>query len=52
MKRIKEYVYPLEDERAKRVYGMSSTMGKWVILEREIIPNRTTLILVKERLGF
>ena len=52
MKRVREYVYPLEDERAKKAYGMSSTTGKWVIIEREIIPNRTTLILVKEKLGF
>ena len=52
IKRIREYVYPLEDKRAKEAYGMNSTTGKWVIIEREIISNRTTLILVKERLGF
>lgn len=52
MQRVREYVYPLEDKRAKKAYGMSSTTGKWVIIEREIIPNRTTLILVKEKLGF
>jgi hypothetical protein len=52
IKRVREYVYPLEDERAQKEYGMPSTMGKWVIIEREIFPNRITLILVKEKLGF
>lgn len=52
IKRIREYVFPLEDERAKKVYGMGSATGKWVVIEREIFPNRTTLILVKEKLGF
>jgi len=52
MKRVKEYVYPLENERAQKAYGMPSTKGKWVIIEREIIPDRITLILVKEKLGF
>ena len=52
MKRVREYVYPIENERAKKAYGMPSAIGKWVIIDREIIPNRTTLILVKEKLGF
>lgn len=52
MKRIREYAFPLENERAKKVYGMPSTIGKWVIIEREIFPGRTTLILVREKLGF
>jgi LUD domain len=52
MKRIREYVFSLENERAKKVYGVGSTLGKWVIIEKEMFPNRTTLILVKEKLGF
>lgn len=52
MIRVREYVYPLEDKRAKKAYGMPSTIGKWVIIEREIMPGRITLILVKEKLGF
>ena len=51
IKRVREYAYPLEDERAKKAYGFSSTIGKWVIIEREIFKDRTTLILVKEKLG-
>ena len=51
-KRVREHVFPLENERAKKAYGMGSTFGKWVIIEHEIFKNRTTLILVKEKLGF
>lgn len=52
MKRVREYVYPLEEKRFFKEYGMHSTIGKWVIIEREIFAGRTTLILVKEKLGF
>ncbi len=52
MKRIREYVFPQEDERAKKAYGMGSALSKWVIIEREANPQRTTLILVKEKLGY
>ncbi|VVB71152.1 LUD domain protein [uncultured archaeon] len=52
MKRIREYVFPLEDARAMKAYGMHSNTSKWVIIEREFNPKRMTLILVKEKLGF
>jgi len=52
IKRVREYAYPLENERAKKVYGMGSMVGKMLITEKEMFPQRTTLILVKEKLGF
>jgi hypothetical protein len=52
MQRIREYVFFLEDDRAQKAYKMGSGFGKWVIIENEFIPNRTTLLLVKEALGF
>ncbi len=52
IKRVKEYVFPLEDARAQQAYGMHSTLAKWVIIEKEFVPNRITLVLVKEKLGF
>ena len=51
MQRVREYVLPLEDARMKKLYGMGSKTGKWMMLEHER-PGRTTLILIKERLGF
>ncbi len=52
IKRVKKHVFPLENERAKKVYGSGSTLGKWVIIEREFQKGRIRLILVKEKLGF
>jgi hypothetical protein len=50
--RIREYVLPLEDARMQKIYNMHTSFGKWVILERETNPERTTVIFVKEKLGF
>jgi L-lactate utilization protein LutC len=51
-KRIREYSYPREDERALQAYGMNSSISKLLIVHREVMPGRTTMILVKENLGF
>jgi len=51
-KRIKEYVFPLEDKRMKTEYGMGSSLNKWLIMEREFMPGRTQIIIVKEKMGF
>lgn len=51
-KRIYEYVLPLEDERAKKAYGVGSGVYKLLILNQEKAVGRITLILVKEKLGF
>jgi L-lactate utilization protein LutB len=51
--RIREYVLPLESERVKKEMGMPGSMiGKMLIFEREMFDGRTTLILVKEKLGY
>ncbi|XKT74745.1 MAG: lactate utilization protein [Patescibacteria group bacterium UBA2163] len=51
--RIKEHVLPLESERVKKEMGMPGSMiGKMLIFEREMFEGRTTLILVKEKLGY
>ncbi|MFZ2303923.1 MAG: lactate utilization protein [Minisyncoccia bacterium] len=52
-KRIEDYVFPLENKRMQGVGYPGSTIGRVLIIEREIMPNRhLTLILVKEKLGF
>ena len=50
--RVKEYVFPLEDARSKKAYGIPSATNKWIIIEGEVVKNRITLILVREKLGF
>jgi L-lactate utilization protein LutB len=50
--RVREYAYPLVNQMTKTHYGFACCMSKWLILESEPIKGRTTLILVKEKLGF
>ena len=52
IRRIYEHSFPLEDERARKAYGMPSGVSKILIFNKEIVPGRTAVIFVKERLGF
>lgn len=52
IKRVYEYSYPLEDERARKAYGMPSAVNKILIINKEVMPERITIVLVKEKLGF
>ncbi len=52
LRRVEEYVFPLEDERARRAYGRHSAINKLLIYNAEAQPGRVTLILVKRALGF
>lgn len=52
MKRIYEYVLPLEDARARRVYGAGSNVSKLLVINKEVRLGRVRLILVRENLGF
>jgi L-lactate utilization protein LutB len=47
-----EYAWPIEQQRARRVYGTSSEIGKVVILEKEMAAGRVTLIMIHESLGY
>ncbi len=49
--RIRQFALPLEDARMRKLYNAGSSLGKFVIIANER-PGRTTLILVKERLGY
>ena len=53
LKRIHDYVLPLESERAHKAYGVQgSFVSKLLIFNRETNAQRITLIFVKEKLGF
>jgi hypothetical protein len=52
LRRIREYCYPLEDERARQAYGVPSGVNNVLIINRVLGPQRVTAILVKESLGF
>lgn len=52
MRRINEYAFPLEDARAQAAYGIHSSVNKVLIINREIMPGRITVVFVDEALGF
>ena len=52
MKRIEEYVVPLEEEHMQTLYKASTAVSKLLIINREIRPGRITMIIVKEKIGF
>ena len=52
MKRIYEYCLPLENERAKKVYGTGSAVNKILIIDKEVKQGRIVMVLVNEVLGF
>ena len=51
-RRIKEYVLPLEEEHMQQLYKASTAVSKLLIVNRELRPNRITMIIVKDELGF
>jgi hypothetical protein len=52
LRRINEYAFPLEDARAQLAYGINSAVNKVLIINREVIPGRITVVFVDEVLGF
>lgn len=52
LKRIYEYCLPLEKEHMRQLYNAGTGVNKVLIVNKEFRPNRITVIIVKERLGF
>ncbi|MCC7060944.1 MAG: hypothetical protein IT508_12010 [Burkholderiaceae bacterium] len=52
LKRISDYVVPLEEERLQQTFKVSTSLNKLLIINKEFLPNRITMIIVKEKLGF
>jgi hypothetical protein len=52
LRRIYEYCFPLEDQRARQAYGVPSGVNNILIVNKVIAPGRINAILVKEPLGF
>jgi hypothetical protein len=51
-RRIDQHSLPLEDARARAAYGMGSSVDKVLVTHSEIVPGRTTVILIRESLGY
>ncbi|WP_135822182.1 lactate utilization protein [Halostella litorea] len=50
--RLESVAYPLENERAKEAYGVESAIAKQLIFRQELEDDRTTVVLVREQLGY
>jgi hypothetical protein len=52
LRRLYEYSFPLEDQRARLAYGVPSGVNNILIVNKVLVPGRVTAILVREQLGF
>ncbi|MCI4337408.1 MAG: lactate utilization protein [Thermoplasmata archaeon] len=52
MRRLETYAFPLEDVRAHGAYGRGSAIAKILIIRREMSPERITVVLIREAIGF
>jgi acyl-CoA hydrolase len=52
MKRLQFYAYPMEDIRTREKYGMTSTLAKILILNSDWPAGRSTVVLIREPIGF
>jgi L-lactate utilization protein LutC len=52
LRRVEEHAFPLEDARAQAAYGVHSAVNKILVINREWMPGRITVVLVDEALGF
>ena len=51
LQRIRTYVLPWEDAQVRKVLPAGSFVGKLLIVEREWVAGRVTVILVRKPLG-
>ena len=52
MRRIEEYCVPREEVHMQQLYGSHTGLNKILIVNKEIRPERITMIIVKEQLGY
>jgi acyl-CoA hydrolase len=51
LRRIREYVLPWEDAQVRKAVNIGTFVGKILIIEREWVNERMTVILVREPIG-
>lgn len=52
MRRLEEYCVPREEVHMQQLYGSHTGLNKILIVNKEIRPERITMIIVKEELGY
>ncbi len=51
LRRIREHVFPWEDTRVRERLNVGTVVGKILIVEREWVADRTTVVLVRQPIG-
>ncbi|NUR52051.1 MAG: LUD domain-containing protein [Hamadaea sp.] len=52
LRRVEEHALPLEDARAREVYGQPSAVNRLLVLNAETQPGRGTVLLLRQAVGF
>jgi L-lactate utilization protein LutC len=52
LRRVEDHCLPLENERAMKAYGVPSALNRLLILNAEPQPERATVLLLREAIGF
>jgi hypothetical protein len=52
LRRVEEYCLPLESARTMQAYKSPSMVSRMLVLNRELIPGRGTVLLLREAIGF
>jgi hypothetical protein len=52
LRRLNEHVVPLEDAHMQELYKVGTSVNQMLIVNRAFRPDRITMIIVKEELGF
>ncbi|MBW8798646.1 MAG: nuclear transport factor 2 family protein [Streptomyces sp.] len=52
LRRVEEHALPLEDARAREVYGSPSAVNRLLVLNAEPRPGRGTVLLLREAVGY
>ncbi len=51
LQRVRDYVLPWEDAQLRKVMNIGSFVGKILIVEREWVDGRITVVLVRQPIG-
>jgi L-lactate utilization protein LutC len=52
LRRVEQHCLPLESVRAQQAYGQSSAINNLLILNAEPVPGRSTVLLLRQAIGF
>jgi hypothetical protein len=52
LRRVEEHCLPLEDARFRQAFGRPSHISRLLIINTEPFPGRSTVLLLREAIGF